>query len=301
MIKNEEQISSFIPAEAQQLVEQTSLDLVRQIQCEAIATPLCDRAIKTTYARQGNGGQPILLLHGFDSSLLEFRRLLPLLAADNETWAVDLLGFGFTERPPGLSFGTEAIKTHLYSFWKTRVRHPVILVGASMGGATALDFTLTYPEAVSRLVLLDSAGLANPPLSSKLMFPPLDTLATEFLRNPRIRQQIARAAYYDKGLASPDARLCAALHLNLPRWNRALASFTKSGGYGSFASQLSQIQQPALIIWGKNDKILGTKAAKQFEGAIANSRLVWIEQCGHVPHLEKPRETARAILKFGNR
>lgn len=288
---------SLIPTEAQQLIEQTSIDLVRQMKCEAIATPLCDRAIQTTYVRQGNGGTPILLLHGFDSSVLEFRRLLPLLAMENESWAVDLLGFGFTERISGLSFSPEDIKTHLYCFWKNRIQQPVILVGASMGGATALDFILTYPEAVARLVLLDSAGLANPPLSNKLMFFPLDSLATEFLRNPRVRQQISRAAYYDKSWASRDAQLCAALHLKLREWNRAIAAFTKSGGYGSFAKQLPQIQQPTLIIWGQNDRILGTKAALKFEQAIPNSKLVWIEQCGHVPHLEKPQETARAILE----
>jgi pimeloyl-ACP methyl ester carboxylesterase len=298
MTQNQGQIAHFIPAEAERLVEPTSAALVRQIECEAIATSLGDRAINTTYARQGSGGTPILLLHGFDSSLLEFRRLLPLLAANNETWAVDLLGFGFTERLPQLAFGTEAIKAHLYSFWKTLIQRPVILVGASMGGATALDFTLTYPEVVAQLVLLDSAGLANPPLSRKLMFSPLETLATEFLRNPRIRQQIARAAYYDKSLASSDAQLCAALHLSLPQWNRAIAAFTKSGGYGSFAKQLSQIEQPTLIVWGRNDRILGTKAAMQFERAIAKSQLIWIEKCGHVPHLEKPQATAEAILEF---
>ncbi|MDY6784338.1 MAG: alpha/beta hydrolase [Cyanobacteriota bacterium] len=298
MTNDKGQIPNFIPAEAEQLVEQTSIDLVRQIECEAIATPLGDRAIQTTYACLGSGGTPILLLHGFDSSLLEFRRLLPLLAADNETWAVDLLGFGFTDRPPQLSFGAEAIKTHLYSFWKTLIQRPVILVGASMGGATALDFALSYAEIVEQLVLVDSAGLTNAPLSRKFMFPPLDTLATDFLRRPGIRQQIARASYYNKSFASIDARLCASLHLSLPQWNRAIATFTKSGGYGSFAKQLSQLHQPTLIVWGRNDKILGTKAAGQFERAIANSKLVWIEECGHVPHLEKPQETARTILNF---
>jgi pimeloyl-ACP methyl ester carboxylesterase len=67
---------------------------------------------------QGKGGTPILLLHGFDSSVLEFRRLLPLLATENETWAVDLLGFGFTDRIAGIPFSPSAIKTHLYYFWK---------------------------------------------------------------------------------------------------------------------------------------------------------------------------------------
>ncbi|NES86587.1 MAG: alpha/beta hydrolase [Moorea sp. SIO2B7] len=288
---------SFIPSEAENITESTSIALLEKIERQEIATPLSTESILTTHVKQGSGGTPILLLHGFDSSVLELRRLLPLLAAENETWAVDLLGFGFTERLSGLSFSPEEIKTHLYYFWKTLIQKPVILVAASMGGATGIDFTLTYPDAVAKLVLLDSAGLTNPPVIGKLMFPPFDYLATAFLRNPRVRQNISRAAYYDKSLANEDAQLCAALHLKCPRWSQALIAFTKSGGYGSFEAQISQIQKPTLILWGKQDKILGTKAAYQFEAAIADSKLVWIDNCGHVPHLEKPKITAQEILR----
>jgi pimeloyl-ACP methyl ester carboxylesterase len=281
---------------AESLTETTSIDLVKNIQLASISTPIHDRAIDTTYVRQGNGRSPILLLHGFDSSILEFRRLLPLLAKERETWAVDLLGFGFTHRPDTISFNPNNIKTHLYSFWQHFLGQPVILVGASMGGATAIDFTLSYPEAVSQLILLDSAGLVKPPLLGKFMFPPLDTLATEFLRNPKVRQNISRTAYFDKTFASEDARVCTALHLSMPNWNRALISFTKSGGYGSFAPRLGKIRQPTLILWGKDDRILGTKAATQFNRAIPQSKLVWIPQCGHIPHLERAEVTAKAIL-----
>jgi pimeloyl-ACP methyl ester carboxylesterase len=289
---------SFIPTEANNLTESTSLELLKRIEVESIFTSFSEQAIATTYVHRGNGTPPILLLHGFDSSVLEFRRLLPLLAKKQETWAVDLLGFGFTERLAGITYRAEEIKTHLYYFWKTKIGQPVILVGASMGGAAAIDFTLTYPNVVDKLVLIDSAGLANPPSIGKFMFPPLDYLATAFLRNPRVRQNISRTAYYDKSLASVDAQICAALHLKCAAWNQALIAFTKSGGYGSFAKKLTAIKQPTLILWGKEDKILGIKAAEDFNKAIAHSQLIWIKHCGHVPHLEQPQITARAILDF---
>jgi pimeloyl-ACP methyl ester carboxylesterase len=289
---------SFIASAAETLTESTSIALAQQIECQEIATPLSPTPIATTYVRQGNGKTPILLLHGFDSSILEFRRLLPLLAQERETWAIDLLGFGFTQRLSELSYSPVEIKTHLYYCWKTLIGQPVILVGTSMGGATAIDFALTYPEAVEQLVLLDSAGLANPPMTGKLMFSPLDYWATEFLRNPKVRQNISRAAYHDKSFASQDAQICAALHLNCPRWREALIAFTKSGGYGNFAAQLSQCDRATLIIWGRGDRILGVKAATQFEKLLPNSKLVWIDNCGHVPHLEKPQITATEILNF---
>ncbi|MEN9521480.1 MAG: hypothetical protein RLZZ381_4068, partial [Cyanobacteriota bacterium] len=146
----------------------------------------------------------------------------------------------------------------------------------------------------------DSAGLAKQPAIGKLMFPPLDFLATEFLRNPKIRQNISRAAYFDPSFASLDAQACAALHLQCSDWNKSLIAFTKNGGYGSFANQLAQIQQQTLILWGKQDKILGTKDAAKFAQAIPNSKLVWIDNCGHVPHLEQPQVTATEILNIAN-
>ena len=288
----------YIPTQANQLTEDTSIDLAKQIKLAPLQTSFTTEAINTAYVKQGSGGIPILLLHGFDSSLLEFRRLIPLLAAQQETWAVDLLGFGFSDRLSNIPYGVEAIEKHLHYFWKSYIQQPVILVGASMGGAAAIDFTLTYPNAVAKLVLLDSAGLAKQPIVGKFMFSPLDYWATEFLRNPKVRQNISKAAYFDKSFASLDAQTCAALHLKCPNWNQALIAFTKSGGYGSFTKQIQNLTQETLIVWGRQDKILGTKDAGKFAKLIPNNKLVWIDNCGHVPHLEKAAVTAQEILSF---
>ncbi|MBD2179783.1 alpha/beta hydrolase [Planktothrix sp. FACHB-1355] len=290
--------ANLLPQSVAQLTESASIALAQNIQQQAISTPLSELPIPTTYVRQGSGGTPIVLLHGFDSSVFEFRRLLPLLAAENETWTMDLLGFGFTERVTGLPFSPSAIATHLYYFWKSAIEQPVILVGASMGGAAAIDFTLTYPQLVKKLVLIDSAGLTKGPTIGKYLFPPLGYLATSFLRNPKVREKISKNAYRDEKLASPDAQLCAALHLEMPAWDAALIAFTKSGGYGYFGDKVSQIQQPTLILWGKCDRILGTRDAEKFAKAVPHSKLIWIEDCGHVPHLEKPQITAQHILDF---
>jgi len=290
--------ASFLPKSIAQLTESTSIALAQSIQQKAITTSLTSEPIATTYVHQGSGNTPILLIHGFDSSVFEYRRLLPLLAEKNETWAIDLLGFGFTERVAGLPFSQKAIGSHLYYFWKTLISQPVILVGASMGGAAAIDFTLNHPEAVKQLVLIDSAGFAITSNKGKFLIPPLGTLATSFLRNPKIRQKISVNAYFDETLASVDAQTCAALHLEMPNWNQALIAFTKSGGFGGFGGKLSQIKQQTLILWGKQDRILGIADAEKFKSAIANSQLIWIPDCGHVPHLEKPQITAQHILDF---
>ncbi len=255
-------------------------------------------AIETCFIDQGQGNEILVFLHGFDSSLLEFRRLLPLLSANYRAIAIDLLGLGFSERSPHLPPNPETIKRHLDCFWQQRIQQPIVLVGVSMGGAAALDFCVSFPERVQKLVLIDSAGLSKQPAVRWLMFPPIDSWLTQFLANPTVRQNISQTAYYDPTFASEDALMCSTSHLACDRWSEGLIDFTKSGGYGDFRSHLSQLMLPSLVVWGKQDKILGTKPAPQFTQLLPQSDLVWIEPCGHVPHLEQPAKTAAAIRQF---
>jgi pimeloyl-ACP methyl ester carboxylesterase len=291
-------LSKIILDRSQKLTESTSINLFQQIQFTPVEVSFSSLPINTSYAVTGEKKPPILLLHGFDSSLLEFRRLIPYLSNNYQVWALDLLGFGFTNRQSSIDYSPNTIKEHLYQFWLKMIQKPVILLGASMGGACAIDFCLSYPEAVAKLVLLDSGGLIKQPIIGKFLFPPLGFLATEFLRNLKVRQSISETAYFDRTFAQEDALTCAALHLECEYWNQALIAFTKSGGYGSFASELPTISQPCLTIWGENDKILGTKSATEFQELIPDNKLIWIQNCGHVPHLEQCEITANHILNF---
>lgn len=270
------------------------LNLFQNIKKTPITTPLNSQPISTAYVHQGNSGIPILLLHGFESSLLEFRLLIPLLAAKNETWAVDLLGFGFTERIKNINYSPETIKTHLYHFWKTQIKQPVILVGASMGGATAIDFTLSYPDCVHQLVLINSVGYSGSFPQGRFLFPPIDYLAVEYWRQRKLQ-----ALFFGDFGNLTDAEItslqCAALHLDMPNWHEATISFTKSGGYSDITPRIKEISKPTLILWGEKDETLGTVDAYKFQRDIAQSQLIWLK-CGHTPQLEQPEVVAECIL-----
>lgn len=294
----------FLPQDVNLLTDTMSIAFAHSI--ERIVIPLTigsrnftvDTAFVRSIKAENKSEPPILLLHGFDSSMLEFRRLLPKLAIDRSVFAIDLLGFGFTDRTRIDVITPEIIKAQVYGFWQTVMgRQPMTLVGASMGGAAALDFALTYPELVKQLVLLDSAGFAKAPVLAKYMVPPLSDWATNFLRSPNVRRGVSLRAYADPAFVTADAECCAALHLQMPNWSEGLAMFTRSGGYGFLSDRISEISTPTQIIWGRQDRILGTKDAARFERTIVNSTLYWLDDCGHVPHLEKPEKTARIILK----
>jgi pimeloyl-ACP methyl ester carboxylesterase len=290
---------AFLPAQVDQLTEPTSVAMAQQIQVRSLDLDSAQQAIETSYVQQGQGGAPILLLHGFDSSVMEFRRLLPQLASRHETWAVDLLGFGFTERRGDIPYSPEVIRKHLYIFWKTLIQRPVILVGASMGGAAALDFALTYPECVEKVVLIDSAGFTNGvPLIARYLFPPFDRLAVEFLKSPKLRQRVSELSYVNKSLASEDALICGSLHVNQPGWYQSIIKFMKSGGYPYLGDKIQQLSQSVLILWGEKDQILNPQEAYKFEERLPARKLIWVPESGHVSHLEKPALVAEKIIQF---
>jgi pimeloyl-ACP methyl ester carboxylesterase len=302
-----------IPLQTEGLSEPASWSLLSTIQVKSIAfqaplnTPSTPQltTIATTYVQAGEdddprltiGHRPILLLHGFDSSVMEYRRLLPQLSPDREIWAMDLFGFGFNQRPANVPVSPATIKAHLHGFWQTCIQRPMVLVGASMGGAAAIDFALSYPEAIASLILLDSAGWQDGGTMGRFLVPPLGYLATSFLANPKVRQRVSEQAYANPVYASPDAQVCARLHLASPGWRSALISFTRNGGYGSMRSHLGALTTPTTLVWGRQDRILGVRDTEAFYQALPNGTLHWVENCGHVPHLEQPEQTAEIIIQ----
>ena len=80
-------------------------------------------------------------------------------------------------------------------------------------------------------------------------------------------------------------------------WSEANIAFIQSGGY-SLSKRIPQVQQECLVVWGRNDKILKPSYAEQFTKILPKSKLVWVEDCGHCPHLEQPQALADCVLDF---
>lgn len=108
-------------------------------------------------------------------------------------------------------------------------------------------------------------------------------------------------SYYDtKSFATWDAMRIGRLHCFNEDWERAGLDFLRSGGF-KFSNSLAKITQPTLILWGKNDKILDSSNAAKMNDAIKQSEVVYLDECGHVPHLEKPKETYEIISEYLSR
>ena len=237
-------------------------------------------------------GPPLLLLHGFDSSHLEYRRLGPLLAPQHQLFIPDLHGFGFCPRPVGGRYTPEAVLVHL-----ERVLEAVLersgaprlgLIGASMGGAAAMELARRRPQQVERLLLLAPAGLSGQPMPVP---PPLNQLGARFLGLPVIRRGLCRTAFAqpDRDVGPAELEI-ASLHLACPNWAGALASFARSGGFGGSGSPLPP--QPVDVIWGHDDRIL-SRPQKQAVESLLGGHITELEGCGHLPHIDQPTTVAR--------
>ena len=237
-------------------------------------------------------GPPLLLLHGFDSSFLEFRRLAPRLAASFQLFIPDLFGFGFSPRPLQATFGPSAVLNHLDELLDhLPTSEPVGVIGASMGGSVAVELARRQPARVRDLLLLAPAGLTGGPMP----VPPfLDRLGAWFLGRPGVRRALCRQAFADpdSDVGAPEEQI-ASLHLHCPGWAVALAAFARSGGFAGCGLPLPQ--QPLHVIWGAQDRILQPRLKQSAEALLPNP-VETLDPCGHLPHIDPPEHVAQRCV-----
>ncbi len=238
-------------------------------------------------------GPPLLLLHGFDSSHLEFRRLVPRLAADHRLYVPDLYGFGFCPRPTQGGYGPAAVLHHLElllaAIADREGERPLGLIGASMGGSVAVELARRCPNRIERLLLLAPAGLTGRPMPVP---PLLDALGVRFLALPGVRRGLCRSAFAtpDRDVGAAELEI-ASLHLACPGWDRALAAFARSGGFAGCGEPLPP--QPLMVLWGAEDRIL-RPPLKRAAQALLGDRVEELAACGHLPHIDQPQRVAEA-------
>jgi pimeloyl-ACP methyl ester carboxylesterase len=223
-----------------------------------------------------------------------------LAARGIDTYAVDLLGWGFTQLEGITSFSAASKVETLESFAKTVLDGtPFAAAGASLGGASAIELAAANPNLVAALILIDAQGFVDGVGPMAALPRPIAQLGVQVLKSVPLRQSANQMSYFDPStFATDDAMRIGRLHCTRPGWSDALVSFMLSGGF-SPSLKVATIEAPALVLWGRQDGILdGKEFANKFVETLPNAELRWIEECGHVPHLEKPDETADAIAEF---
>jgi len=242
----------------------------------------------------GGRGQPILLLHGFDSSFLEFRRIYESLKRNFQVIIPDLLGFGFSPRCATNEYSPSKIISCLIDILDTlNISNNLKIIGASMGGSTALKLAFEIPDSIEKIILLSPAGLFGNPM--KIPFP-LNQFGALFLGLPQVRKSLCRQAFaYPDVCVGEMEEQIASIHLGCKGWRNSLASFAKSGGFAGTHKYIQNI--PIKTICGENDRILGEKEIRNIK-KIDKLNFVGLQNCGHLPHIDLPSLSSKIIQDY---
>ena len=242
----------------------------------------------------GGKGQPILLLHGFDSSFLEFRRIYQSLKRNFQVIIPDLLGFGFSPRCATNEYTPSKIVSYLIDLLRTlKITSNLKIIGASMGGSTALKLAFEIPDSVDKIILLSPAGLFGEPKSIPF---PLNQIGASFLGLPQVRKSLCRQAFaFPNECVGEMEEQIASIHLGCNGWRNSLASFAKSGGFAGTHKYIQNI--PIKAVCGVNDRILGKKEIENIR-KIDKLNFVGLQNCGHLPHVDLPSITSKIIQDY---
>ena len=242
----------------------------------------------------GGEGQPLILLHGFDSSFLEFRRIYPILKKDFKVIIPDLLGFGFSPRCASNEYTPSKIISNLIDIIeKLNITKKFKIIGASMGGSTALRLAFEMPEIIDKILLLSPAGLFGEPKNIPF---PLNQIGASFLGLPQVRKSLCRQAFAfpDNSVGKMEEQI-ASIHLGCEGWRNSLASFAKSGGFAGTYKYIQNV--PIKTLCGEDDRILGEKEIKSLKN-IQKLNFIILKNCGHLPHIDLPSLSSKIIQDY---
>jgi len=252
---------------------------------------------KVVYA-EGGKGETIVLLHGFGGSKDNWLSLAKYLTSDYRVIIPDLPGFGESSKPQAAKYNIMSQVERLNLFVKELKMTKFHIVGNSMGGSIAGNYAATYPEMVKTLALFDSAGVTSPIKSER-------NLLLEKGINPLVVKDVSG---FDKLLAinfnkPPQLpylikKYLAQQAVQAAPFNEKLFKDIIDTDLTVLEGKLDKITAPTLIVWGDSDKVIHVSAAGIFEKNIKGSKLVIIKECGHVPMMEKPEETASLYKDF---
>ena len=175
----------------------------------------------------------------------------------------------------------------LHDFLETVGIDRSILLGNSMGGHVALDFTHRYPEQVEALILTGSSGLLEYNFGSS--FP--KRKSRDYIKeraNMTFYEDLADDVIVDEILDVVNSRSKLL----------SLLKLTRSTHSHNMEKRLPEIDQPVLLVWGKQDVVTPPKVANQFKSLLPNAQLKWIDQCGHAPMMERPDQFSDLLKDF---
>jgi pimeloyl-ACP methyl ester carboxylesterase len=261
--------------------------------------------INTRYWQLGDSGTNIILLHGGNGSIEFWLYNIARLAQHHQVYAFDMVGAGKSDCPDA-SYSLAYQAQFLHGLMAALKIDSATLIGNSMGGGVALEFTRLYPDRVDKLVLVDSMGLGQE-ISLGIRFITLPAVVNLLRPGRWMIPAMLRSNFYNSKQVPPEWIELRYPIFAMPGRNQVIlqlgqSNFNLAGVlpqvYQPIVASLPNITQKTLIIWGEFDRILPLKHAYIALAGLPNCELEIFPHCGHHPYLEYPAKFDRLVLDF---
>jgi len=255
--------------------------------------------------RWGDGDHSIVLLHGFGANSFEWRGWVTSLAQDHKVWAVDLKGHGSAPAPQDGHYSPHDHAELVHRFIVQEDVRQLTLIGHSMGGGIALlvALRLLSEGRLERLVLV--AGAAYPqPLPPFVKLARMGRLTKWILAiTPKrwLIRQIIRSITYDPAKVRAAQVEAYAKPLRSAAHRLAIIRTALQiipGDLADITARYPDINVPTLLLWGRHDLVVPLSVGEKLLSVLPKAQLVILEECGHLPSEELPRESLEIILNF---
>ncbi|MBD2092046.1 alpha/beta fold hydrolase [Microcoleus sp. FACHB-1515] len=237
----------------------------------------------------------MLMLHGFGAALTQWRSNLLPLSEHHSVYAIDLLGFGASEKAAA-TYNVALWVEQVYEFWQTFINRPIVLVGHSLGALVALTAASQHPDMVQGLALMTLPAARQELLSGRLQAiagrlegwmaqPFLIRPMFQMLRRPAILRSILKLAYANADRVTEEL----IESFTIPTLDRGAARVfarlsqarTRSDFSLETRSLLPRVQVPILLMWGERDRVIPLTWGRQLVNLHTDLRLVEIPDAGH--------------------
>jgi len=271
---------------------------------QVVAKDVTVLGFKLHYLEAGRG-QPVVLLHGLGGDGSRWAPNIEPLARDFHVYALDQIGFGQSDKPLA-NYHTGMLAEFLVDFLKAANVGRASLVGNSMGAGVALYTAARFPQAVNKIVLADGGGYRTAG-SDRAGAAGGVAENAEAARRRQLQNSVTRdetreffkILFHDKSLVTHkmvDEQLAMRLQSAF-----TITKIQEAGqkGLGALTEeQVRGVKAPTLILWGKYDELANPAGADRLERTIPGSKKVIIDDCGHMPQLEKATEFNRLVRDF---
>jgi triacylglycerol lipase len=249
------------------------------------------RGHKIAYYEAGKGSA-VILIHGLGADSHHWAANIDALSKDFRVIALDQIGYGQSDKPL-MRYTVENFSDYLHGFLLALKIPKASLVGNSLGGWVALDFTLRHPQRVEKLVLVDAAGLRP-------------TAALKMPEGGRKRLTLLNTRWFFDLMAANKEWATTDLGPNaFERHVQNGDSYTVASSLAEMLTgrefedkKLGKVRVPTLIIWGREDMLIPLAMGEELHKGIAGSQMMVMDGTGHIPMVGKPAEFNEAVSKF---